>query len=195
MTLDDLLVGLLAQVSRFGIARIGPWAIDLTEWEVEAPSDSTGTRPAYSGEVVGLFEAAARFARLDGAESIDLVHLLVAYAYVDDGIARDLRERLCISPVDWRAALADWDIPEAGPGRRSGRTGGKAARERVELLTTEEAAAFLSVHPQTIRTYIRSGKLPAYRLAGERKIRIQQTDLLALLEPVVGDEDGAEEQT
>ena len=40
------------------------------------------------------------------------------------------------------------------------------------------------MHPQTVRNYIRAGKLPAYRLAGERFIRVLRRDLMGLLEPV-----------
>ena len=52
-----------------------------------------------------------------------------------------------------------------------------------EFFTPDEAAVFLDVHPQTIRGYIRNGKLAALRLAGERALRIKRNDLLALLEP------------
>jgi excisionase family DNA binding protein len=39
-----------------------------------------------------------------------------------------------------------------------------------------------------LRGYIKSGKLPAYRLAGEKVLRIKREDLMTLLEPVsVGD--------
>ena len=45
---------------------------------------------------------------------------------------------------------------------------------RSEYLSPEDAAAELGIHVQTVRTYVRSGKLPAMRLAGERAIRIQE---------------------
>jgi excisionase family DNA binding protein len=50
-----------------------------------------------------------------------------------------------------------------------------------DLLSPEQAAAELGVHIQTLRGYIRRGKLVAFRLAGERAIRIRRDDLLALL--------------
>ena len=40
------------------------------------------------------------------------------------------------------------------------------------------------VHVQTMRAYIRSGRMPAFRLAGERAIRILRTDLEKVLEPL-----------
>jgi excisionase family DNA binding protein len=52
-----------------------------------------------------------------------------------------------------------------------------------QFFSPDEAAEFLGVHVQTIRGYIRLGKLPALRLAGERALRIKRKDLLALLEP------------
>ena len=57
------------------------------------------------------------------------------------------------------------------------------------VFSPEQGADFLGVHTQTIRSYIRSGKLPAYRLAGERIIRITRADLLALLQPLGPDDD------
>lgn len=57
-----------------------------------------------------------------------------------------------------------------------------------ELFTVDQAAEFLGIHHQTLRGYIKTGKLPAYRLAGEKVLRIKREDLMALLEPVaVGD--------
>src|SRR5574341_1902539 len=52
------------------------------------------------------------------------------------------------------------------------------------LFTVDQAAEFLGVHHQTLRGYNKSGKLPAYRLAGEKVLRIKREDLMALLEPV-----------
>ena len=47
------------------------------------------------------------------------------------------------------------------------------------------AAEALSIHVQTLRAYVRSGKLPALRLAGERAIRIRRQDLETVLEPLI----------
>lgn len=52
-----------------------------------------------------------------------------------------------------------------------------------ELLTVEQAAQFLQLSPSSIRSYIREGKLPAFRIAGLRKVLIARSALLALLEP------------
>ena len=57
-----------------------------------------------------------------------------------------------------------------------------------EFLTVEQAASYLQLSTSSIRSYIRSGKLKAFRVAGLRKVLIQREDLLALLEPTHQDE-------
>ncbi|WP_309707074.1 helix-turn-helix domain-containing protein [Armatimonas sp.] len=52
-----------------------------------------------------------------------------------------------------------------------------------DLLTVDQAAGYLQLSTSSIRSYIRSGKLKAFRVAGLRKVLIQRADLLALLEP------------
>ena len=53
----------------------------------------------------------------------------------------------------------------------------------MSLLTIETAADMLAVHPRTIRRYISSGDLPAYRI-GARQIRVRASDVDALLVPI-----------
>ena len=52
-----------------------------------------------------------------------------------------------------------------------------------DLLTVEQAAQYLQLSPSSIRSYIRQGKLKAFRVAGLRKVLIARAELLALLEP------------
>ena len=52
-----------------------------------------------------------------------------------------------------------------------------------DLLTVEQAASYLQLSTSSIRSYIRGGKLKAFRIAGKRKVLIQRSDLMALLEP------------
>lgn len=68
-----------------------------------------------------------------------------------------------------------------------------ACTESVEVMATDisdfvytvkETAALLKLSERTIRRYIRQGKLKAYRVAGERELRIKGRDLLRLLEPI-----------
>ena len=55
--------------------------------------------------------------------------------------------------------------------------------ENRELLTVEQAANYLQLSQSSIRSYIRQGKLKAFRVAGKRKVLITREDLLKLLEP------------
>ena len=55
--------------------------------------------------------------------------------------------------------------------------------EARDLLTVEQAANYLQVSQSSIRSYIRQGRLQAYRIAGKRKVLIPRAALLALLEP------------
>lgn len=55
--------------------------------------------------------------------------------------------------------------------------------EARDLLTVEQAAQYLQVSQSSIRSYIRQGRLQAFRIAGKRKVLIPKSALLALLEP------------
>lgn len=52
------------------------------------------------------------------------------------------------------------------------------------VYTVQESATLLKLSERSIRRYIKQGKLRAYRVAGERQLRIKGEDLLQLLEPV-----------
>ncbi len=52
-----------------------------------------------------------------------------------------------------------------------------------DLMTVEQAAEYLQLSQSSIRSYIRQGKLNAFRIAGKRKVLIPRTELLKLLEP------------
>ena len=55
--------------------------------------------------------------------------------------------------------------------------------ESRDLLTVEQAADYLQLSQSSIRSYIRQGKLKAFRVAGKRKVLIPRDELLKLLEP------------
>lgn len=186
-------MGLFEAVARFGIVRIGPLTIDLeTLGQVPGEAlpdqaDKTQPKVAYSSGAVSVFERAAHIARKDNSPNVELVHLLVAYAYEDNGLMAQLKEKYAISSVEWRSALSQWQ-PISAKQRQADSEIGAARKPSMEFdqkrfFSPDEAAEFLNVHTQTIRGYIRTGKLPALRLAGERALRIQRDDLLALLEP------------
>ena len=209
VTPDDLLVAALGELARFGVAWVGPWAVDVASLDGAeqsgkagkgaSPVDEPASRPRYSEAAVDVFEAAARVAREDGAESLGLVHLLVALGEREDGLMERLADRHDFGPGEWRAALARGEfgpgpgVSDGGSPVGSAAAGEGAGAKTPELLSVDRAASFLGVHAQTVRNYIRAGKLPAYRLAGERFIRVLRRDLLALLEPVDA-EDAQEEE-
>ncbi|MBL7204626.1 MAG: helix-turn-helix domain-containing protein [Desulfobacteraceae bacterium] len=190
VTRDDLLVGLFQVIARFDIVQIGPLAIDLEELG-EASQDVTDKtnkqKVAYSSKAAAVFERAAHIARKENSPKVELVHLLVAFAYEDNGLMAQLKEKYGLSSTEWRSALSKWQ-PISFEKRETGSEIGARRKSPMELnekqfFSPDEAAEFLDVHTQTIRGYIRTGKLPALRLAGERALRIQRDDLLALLEP------------
>ncbi|MDP2481204.1 MAG: helix-turn-helix domain-containing protein [Candidatus Palauibacterales bacterium] len=204
VTADDLLVGALAEISRFDVAWIGDRAVDLRALCLpeEEPSEAADAAPdavlpAYGPGAVELFERAAHLAREDGAGSTGLVHLLAAVADVPSPLRDRLFSDLGLSDAEWRAELARGVV--GAPPRLAGGSKGASATTvgapgGPDILGVEDAAHYLGVHPQTVRNYIRSGKLPAYRLAGERFLRVLRKDLLALLERVRADgEPDAEE--
>lgn len=210
VTSDDLLVGALAQVSRFDVAWIGDWPIDLRELEDDAagengddPADGAVAAPAYSLAAVHVFERAAALAQEDGSSTTALVHLLAAFSPEDCGLMETLQKRHGFTEADWRAVLARGGV--GAPARLAGMRkngagqdtpGGVAAPGGSQILSVDETAEYLGVHAQTVRNYIRGGKLPAYRLAGERNIRVLREDLLSLLERVQTDDtDESEEPT
>ena len=58
--------------------------------------------------------------------------------------------------------------------------------ESRDLLTVEQAADYLQVSQSSIRSYIRQGRLKAFRIAGKRKVLIPRNELIGLLEPARG---------
>jgi excisionase family DNA binding protein len=186
---DELLLGCLQAVSQFGIAQVGPWTFDLEEFGVDwlAQPDRAGPKVAYSQRAVDLFDLAARIARADGPGTIRVDHLLAAFAAECDGLMGGWKRDRGITGAAWRAAVAQLWAPLPGRGSADGADegGGTAASAIRDYLTPEEAAEALSIHVQTLRAYVRAGKLPAVRLAGERAIRIRRGDLETVLEPLV----------
>lgn len=196
---DDLLVGLLQAIGRFDMAKIGPLTIDLEElgeaFQVISGEEKEKTnkeKVAYGSGAVAVFERAGHIARKDDSTKVEIVHLLAAFAYEDNGLMAQLKERYRFSSAEWRSALSEWQpaSSEEKEERVAIGAGGKSSLElnQKQFFSPDEAADFLDVHTQTIRGYIRSGKLPAMRLAGERALRIHREDLLALLEPYKPDE-------
>lgn len=169
---DHILAASLLSISRFGIARIGPLDLDLEALGIDWKAAPTGrqTKPvAYSQATVTLLDTAASIAGTDHSQ-LRLVHLLAAYAAIPPTV---LWKKLGVESAAWRAALISFDILPLKP-----------AASVDTYLSPEQAADLLGVHHQTIRSYIRSGKLAAVRIAGERAVRIRRDSFDQLMEPL-----------
>jgi excisionase family DNA binding protein len=171
-------------ISRFGIATLGPWSLDLETLGVDWIHQPDGPRPkvAYSQEAADLFDRATMIAksisRSAGGTGVSVNHLLAAFASEEGGLMGELKRTHGIDSASWRAAVAQ---------RGGDETTGAKASAKPEYLTPEEGAEALGIHVQTMRGYIRSGRLPAFRLAGERAIRLLRADLQKVLEPLGGE--------
>ena len=73
------------------------------------------------------------------------------------------------------------DGPDSSTNSRDDRS--EAGNRDHDLLTVEQAAQYLQLSASSIRSYIRQGKLKAFRVAGLRKVLIPREELLTLLEP------------
>jgi excisionase family DNA binding protein len=132
---------------------------------------------------VELFDRAALIAKSDASTGVGVNHLLAAFAVEEGGLMGELKRAHGITSATWRTAVARIATEESnGPKPERAGSDNKIARE---YLTPEDAAEALGVHVQTMRTYIRIGRLPAFRLAGERALRIRRADLEKVLEPLV----------
>jgi excisionase family DNA binding protein len=114
--------------------------------------------------------------RRSGRRSVDELHYLLAFMRCGEGLPARVFGELGVTPEQIEAHLRE--------------TGGAPAVVPAleRLLTPEEVADHLKVHVQTVRAWIRSGRLPARRVAGLRALRVRATDVEALLEPL-GDDD------
>lgn len=182
---DHVLMACLLSIARFGIARIGSLAVDLDALGIDWLTDAAAEPPAerkvnYSAATVTLLDRAAAICRADHASAPRVAHLLAAFATPEPcGLMARLEEQ-GIDSAAWRTAIGDFDTPLAAAAVAPGSAG--------TYVSPEQAAEILGVHHQTIRGYIRSGKLPALRIAGERAVRIRRESLDRLLEPVVSPE-------
>lgn len=132
---------------------------------------SAKAAPVPSAQAIAVLERGLTDAKRDGESHITYEHALAAY----DGTGADTLRGFSAAhswPHTWRAAVASMIRVQA-------RT---EAPADDQVLTIDAAAALLSVHPQTLRQYIRQGRLRSYRMAGERAVRLRRTDVLGLLQ-------------
>ncbi|GAB4327992.1 MAG: hypothetical protein Kow0010_11770 [Dehalococcoidia bacterium] len=176
VTLDINFLAYLLCTSRFGFFTFGPVTIDVRL--VEEIVDRT-TRRVNPDGLWTMADDTARFAATlarevarSGRKRVDELHYLLAFMRTDEGLPRRVFGELGVTPEDVEAYVRD----------RAGTAQPPAVEEK--LYSPEDAAEYLGVHVQTVRAWIRSGRLPAFRLAGQRALRIRASDLQRVLEPV-----------
>lgn len=192
VTADHVALGVLRSADQSGATVLRDLGISEADFMPRGGPARRESRPRWGPELQPIFQAAADEARQLGSRLTRSGHVLLGLVASGQGtLGRLLASRgVTLEVVRERVRAAIAAAPSTPPttasdGHRS--QAGSTGSPR-ELFTVDQAAEFLGVHHQTLRGYIKSGKLPAYRLAGEKVLRIKREDLMALLEPVaVGD--------
>ena len=177
-TVDMEFVNYLSSLSRFGFFVFGPISIDVrvvedlfdrtVQW-----GDGSDDRPPVDDSYLRFTSLLWNEVQRSGRKRIDELHYLLAFMKTEEGLPARVFGELGVRPEQ---------VEEYARQLGSGHPTGK--RETEKLYSTEEAAEYFGVHVQTIRAWIRQGRLPAVRLAGQKSIRIRESDLQKVLEPI-----------
>ena len=174
VTVDLQFLVFLRRFARFGFFQFGPIAIDtrLIEDMVERTlaRGGDGSRAEVDDDMVRFSRVVIGEVQRNGRKRIDELTYLLAFMRWNEGIPARVFGELGVSPAQVE--------------RFAARPAPIAAAEPEKLYSPEEAADYLGVHVQTVRAWIRSGRLRASRLAGQRALRIRASDLQSVLEPV-----------
>ena len=178
-SLDLFFLVYLRRLARFGYFTLGPITIDvrLIESIVDrtiVPSTPRGITDDYVRFSKVLMEEVQR----SGQKRIDELHFLLAFMRCGEGLPARVFGELAVTPEQVVQYLKD----------RGGDGAPEPAEPPERLMTPEQAAAYLQVHVETVRNWIRAGTLPARRVAGLRALRIRAADIEALLKPLSDDE-------
>ena len=172
-SIDVFFLAFLRRVERFGYFTLGPITIDvrLIEDIVERTTVPSATDPPPFGDDLTRFShVLMEEVQKSGRKRIDDLHVLLALMRFEEGLPARVFGELGVTPEEIEEYV---------------RSGGATANRTAERLYSPEAAAeYLGVHVQTVRAWIRSGRLKASRLAGQRALRIRERDLGSILEPV-----------
>ncbi len=173
---STMFLAFLIERSRFGRFEYGPISIEVSVVEDRFARFRARSRPdvewsGYAPSGARFLERVAAEVRRSGRRRVDELHWLLAFMRSLEGLPAEVFSELGVTPEQVEAFARTGALPtvKAGP---------------VKLYSPEEVAEYLHVHVQTVRSWIRSGKLPAVRLAGRRDLRVRETDLGAVLEPV-----------
>ncbi len=171
-TADGFFVAFLREYSRFGVFSLGPVTISTAVVEERFEQTHRGgnaDRIGYAPSALRFFELLKGEGARTGRKGVDELQWLLAFMRLGEGLPADVFGELGVTPEQVEAFS---------------RNPGAASQPLPELLSPEEAAEYLRVHVQTVRAWIRSGKLKASRLVGQRSLRIHRSDLGSVLEPV-----------
>jgi excisionase family DNA binding protein len=175
LNLDVMFACYLRQMSRFGFFQFGPISIDvnLIEEIVErtTPRLAPGESPplGLGDDVIRFSQKLMEEVRRSGRHRIDELHYLLAFMKLGEGLPERVFGELGVTATQIEDYASSHSLQPA---------------ERERLYSPEEVAEYLNVHVQTVRTWIRSGRLRARRLAGQRSLRITDSDLQSVLEPL-----------
>lgn len=177
VTPDIEFVAYLRALSRFGYFTWGPITIDVAVVEdlllrTHSHGDGGPDHPPVAPHYLDLTREVWLAVKRSGRTRADELHMLEVFMSWPDGLPRRVFGELGLTFEDVKKFHAELGGERPAP------------RATERLYSTDEAAAYLGVHVQTVRTWIRSGRLPASRLAGQKSIRIRQSDLEAVLEPI-----------
>lgn len=171
-SVDVFFLAFLKRVSQFGYFNLGPITIDvrLVEDIVERTAVPSGSPdPPFGEDMIRFSRVLAEEVHRSGRTRLDDLHVLLALMRFDEGLPGRVFGELGVTPEEVERYV---------------RSGGRRPVPDEKLYSPEEAAEYLGVHVQTVRAWIRSGRLRASRLAGQRALRIRASDLLSVLEPV-----------
>ena len=179
---DFLFVTYLSLCAQFGRFAYGPITIECRV--VEDLFERTYRRLAPGEEPGGYDESGSRFYQRLATEladskrrRVDELHWLLAFMRTDEGLPAKVFGELGVTPEQ----VERFARGETGPGKPPAPEHRSPAEK---LYSPEEVADYFGVHVQTVRIWIRNGRLPARRLAGQRALRIRESDLDAVLEPL-----------
>lgn len=172
-SLDVLFLAFLHRFSRFGYFSFGPITLDvrLIEDIVERQSAlNPGVQhPPLPDDVIRFISVLTEEMHRSGRRRVDELHFLLAFMRCGEGLPGRVFSELGVTPEQVE---------------QFARTRGQPNAAEERLYSPEEAAEYLGVHVQTVRAWIRSGRLKASRLAGQRALRIRASDLQSVLEPI-----------
>ncbi len=178
---DLFFLAFLRMMSRFGVFAFGPITIYVPTIEELIRRMAAQDMLRAAGSLVRLTNLMVAEQRRIGGGPINELHMLLAFMRINEGVPALVFGELGVRPEQ---------VEEYA--RSAGASGGASGGDALpleRLYSPEEAAEYLGVHVQTVRAWIRSGRLKASRLTGQRALRITASDLMTVLEPIEA-EDG-----